>query len=536
MPRTADIVVAGAGHNSLVTAAYLAKAGYRVQVLDARPVPGGGAVTEEPLLPGYRIDTCSTGHTLIRANPLIAADEVGLMSRHGLRYVDPDPVAHVVFPDGASITMHLDIDRTVAEIARHSRADAESYRRLLSEWAEVSPLFLKRRFEPPGGPSIFDDLQTHPKGRIWQRRLMMSAADVIFLEFEEPHVRSFMLWVAAQTNVDLSQAGTGDLAYSIIAGRQKNSWSIPLGGSGRLIDALLDVLCSHGGEIDCNQTVARLILEDGRCTGVETTEGTRYFGERAVVSTIHAKHLIDMAPEACWPEEFRFGIRSYDVGMAAHGTYLLTKAAPVFRGVEGALSVVSAGYAAWPEDFLRRQFDIRRGRWLDDPAWLLIACPSLVDPDRTPHKGHQTVKILGPQAYAPPAGADPDRAAQDYADRCLALLRDHADNLDEGSILARMVKAPKDYEAANPHMIRGAFHGGDRGLAQSGLNRPAPGWGGYRMPIPGLYQTGGCTHPGGSITGVPGRNCAQVLLRDLGHDIATLADGSAVRAGSPAAG
>src|SRR5213080_5364760 len=96
----ADVVVAGAGHNSLITAAYLTKAGYRCRVLDARPVAGGGVASEESLLPGYLLDSCSTGHTLIQTNPLLVDDELGLLERYGLSYVQPDPFALVVFPDG----------------------------------------------------------------------------------------------------------------------------------------------------------------------------------------------------------------------------------------------------------------------------------------------------------------------------------------------------------------------------------------------------------------------------------------------------
>ena len=113
MTQTADVVVAGAGHNSLICAAYLARAGREVLVLDARPVPGGGAATEELLGPGYAIDSCSTGHTLIQTNPLLTRDELGLLGEQGLEYLQPDPVAHVTFPDGEHLTMWLDAERTV---------------------------------------------------------------------------------------------------------------------------------------------------------------------------------------------------------------------------------------------------------------------------------------------------------------------------------------------------------------------------------------------------------------------------------------
>src|SRR5438445_3022401 len=146
----ADVVVAGAGHNSLITAAYLTKAGYRCKVLDARPVAGGGVASEESLLPGYRLDSCSTGHTLIQSNPLLAGDELGLVSERGLTYLEPDPVAHVVFPDGESLTMWLDVERTCEEIARFCREDADAYRRLLGEYDAVKDVFTRFRFNPVG--------------------------------------------------------------------------------------------------------------------------------------------------------------------------------------------------------------------------------------------------------------------------------------------------------------------------------------------------------------------------------------------------
>ena len=149
----ADIVVAGAGHNSLLAACYLAKAGYRCLVLDARPVPGGGAATEELLLPGFGIDTCATGHTMIRVNPALLHDELGLAADYGLRYAEPDPVEQVAFPDGRQLTMWLDRDRTAEEMARFSAADAAAYLRLLDEYDQVKHIFSEAQFTPVGyGP------------------------------------------------------------------------------------------------------------------------------------------------------------------------------------------------------------------------------------------------------------------------------------------------------------------------------------------------------------------------------------------------
>ena len=527
----ADVVVAGAGHNSLITACYLAKAGYRCLVLEANGIPGGGAVTEELLLPGYAVDSCATGHTLLRTNPLLADDELGLVADYQITYADPDPVAHVAFPDGEHFTMSLDREATVAEFGRFSVADARSYERLLDEYDEVKQIFSRAQHTPSGlGPSLDQLLSEHPRGRVWQRRRMLSAWDVIRHEFESPHARSFLMWMAFQTNQALDVPGTGTLAYSVVFGRQQRSWSVLLGGSGRLVDALVSYIESHGGEVRCNRPVARLLVRDGRCEGVETETGERFRAKRAVVSTIHVVQLVDMVPAGTWPEELEYAVRTYDVGIPGFGVYCLSDVAPVFETREGPVAAVSAGTVSWPEDVLALGFALRHGRFVADVPWMLVATPTLVDPGRAP-EGHHTVKLLSQQAYEPPGGLSEWPAVKEaHARRQLDHLRRFAPGFTDEHILARLVKAPPDYEASNRHMVRGAFHGGDRGLAQSGPGRPAPGWAAHRMPLAGLYQTGATTNPGGSITGVPGRNAARVVLQDLGHDPDDVLRGAATAA------
>ena len=171
-----DFVIAGAGHNSLITACYLAKAGYSCVIVDARSIPGGGAATEEILGPGYAVDTCSTGHTLMLQNPIVRLDEFGLMEKYGLSYLHPDPVAHVALPDGEQITMSLDAEKTIKELDRYSAQDAQNYARLLEDSDENKPMLGKARSYPVGmGPSLKELLKEHPRGGIWARRLAMSA-------------------------------------------------------------------------------------------------------------------------------------------------------------------------------------------------------------------------------------------------------------------------------------------------------------------------------------------------------------------------
>jgi phytoene dehydrogenase-like protein len=520
MTQTADIVVAGAGHNSLITAAYLAKAGYECLVLDARPIAGGGAATEELLGPGYRIDSCSTGHTIIRVNPLLTNDELGLHADYGLEYLEPDPVGHVAFPDGEQLTMWLDLDRTCDEIARFAKRDAEAYRRLIAEYDEVKGIFGRARVTPPGfGPSLEEMLLEHPRGRIWLRRNAITAWDVIRREFEDRHVQAFMIWQAFQTLVPVDAAGSGVNAYSIIFGRQRRSWSVPRGGSGALTEALTRFLEDHGSTVLTGRQVSRLVLEDGRCAGVETDDGERWIARRAVLSTIHVKHLVEMAPRDAWGEEFVYGVDTYDVGVSGMACYLATDAAPEFQTPDGPRAAVSAGTVGWPEEVLELGRAARDGRPYDHGVpWLLVATPTLVDPDRAP-EGRHTVKLLSPQTWDLPEGVSSwDEHKETIFRRQLEHVRRFVPALSDEHILTSYVKSPADIEASNQHMVRGAFHGGDRSYPFSGRNRPVPGWADHRMPIPGLYQTGGTTSVGGSVTGVPGRSAAIVMLTDLGHD------------------
>jgi phytoene dehydrogenase-like protein len=515
-----DVVVAGAGHNSLIAAAYLTKAGYRCRVLDARSVAGGGVASEESLLPGYRLDSCSTGHTLIQTNPLLTGDELGLISERGLTYLEPDPVAHVVFPDGESLTMWLDVERTCEEIARFSRTDAEAYRRLLGEYDAVKDVFTRYRFTPVGfGPTLEEMLAEKPGGLRWLRRASLSAWDVVRHEFESRHVQAFMLWMAFQTAQPVDSAGSGPLAYSIVFGRQRRSWTIPRGGSGDLVRALVEVIEEGGGEVLCGQRVVSLVLEQGRCVGVQTDGGEQHLASEAVLSSIHVKDLVGMAPAEAWGDDFLYGIDTYDPGVAAFAAHYLTTEPPRYPLRDGGeLSVVSAGVAGWPERIVRMGRDVKEGRLVRDGAWLLFPTPTVADPSRAP-AGRHTVKLLGMQPYDPGNGPEEwERLRGEIAAVHLAHLRRAAPNLTDDKILAELVVSPPDLERSNPHMWRGTFHGGDRSLAHSGQRRPAPGWAQHRMPIPGLYQTGGTTHPGGSVTGGPGRNAAIVMLTDLGQD------------------
>jgi phytoene dehydrogenase-like protein len=327
-----------------------------------------------------------------------------------------------------------------------------------------------------------------------------------------------MLWMAAGTVQPFDRPETGLLAYSFVAGRQRNGWSIPKGGSGALPVALARYIEANGGVIQTSKPVNGLMLEGGRCVGVTTEDGSEYRAQRAVISTIHVKHLIEMAPKDLWGDAFTYGVETWDPGMSMFVAHYATTVAPEFPVDNGVVTCIAAGVATSEERMWQLLWDNRRGRVNTDDPMLLVLMPSVGDPSRAPNGIHM-VKVLTNHPYNIPGGPRKwDEIKEEVAARNLAQLRRFAPNLTDDKILATAIKSPLDQERRNRHNWHGSCHGGDMGPAQSGSWRPAPGWGDHRMPIPGLYQTGATTHPGGSVTGAPGRNAAMVVLKDLGRD------------------
>ena len=511
-----DFIIAGAGHNSLVAAAYLARAGLRVLVLEGRDQIGGNTITEELTLPGFRHDSCASAHVLIQTNPLLRENELEL-DRYGLEYLFPDPVVVMPFPDGASITMYRDRDRTAAEFARYSRRDAAAYHELLADWDSVKAIVNKGNQPAPTRPSeALAALEASPHGMEMARVRASSALDVVCERFEDEHVRAFLLWMAMMTAQPIDRPYTGFLPLSLTAGRQAFSWTTPRGGSGMLPQALATLIREHGGVLETGRWVERVLVEDGRAVGVRTREGLEYRAGRGIVSTIHLKHLPAAVGEAHLGDDFVRGVQRWRAGLTFFASHYALAEAPRYRTHGGFTSSVAMGAAGSVENLLAVCRDFRAGRLhLEDPM-LLCVCSSVVDPSRAP-AGKHTLKVVSYLPYELAEGPERwDAIKEEVADRLLAYVRTLAPNLTDDVILARHVESPLDLERRNPHNWHGSCHGGDQDPAQDGSMRPMPAYAGYRSPVPGLYLTGACTHPGGSVSAAPGRNAARAVLDDLG--------------------
>ena len=512
--KNPDIIVVGAGHNALITAAYAAAAGMKVLVVEGQEHAGGDTMTEELTLAGFQHDSCSTAHTLIQSNPLMRDNELRL-DAHGLRYLKPDPVVVMPFADGESISIYQDAERTVAEIRRFSPEDATAYRRLLADWEALRPLQATERNAPPLSPEAADALwRSGPLGDEGLRIRMASGLQIIQERFRNEYVQAFIAWLATLTLEPIDHPYTGILPFSLTAGRQTSGWAIPQGGSGSLPAALINIIRRQGGNVICGQWVRRIIVEGGRAVGVETDSG-EHFAEKAIVSSAHITQLPQALGDGL-DDESRSYIEHWRAGLTMFVSHYALSEAPRYRTHDGETEAVAMGAIESVQNLQLMLGDFYAGRLHIDKPFFLCLNPTVVDTGRAP-RGQHTLKVISKQPYELVDGPEHwDAIKQTVSESLLETFLSYTTNLKREHVLAAHVESPVDLERRNPNNFRGSCHGGAAMPSQSGWHRPAPAWSQYRTPVPGFYLTGSCTHPGGSVSGFPGRNAARTMLEDLG--------------------
>src|SRR5207245_4267591 len=275
--------------------------------------------------------------------------------------------------------------------------------------------------------------------------------------------------------------------------------AIPKGGSGSLPLALGRIIEDHGGHILTNKPVSRFILEHGRCVGIETESGEQFRARHAVLSTIHVKHLVNMAPAEAWGDNFLYGVETYKAGRSMFVAHYATTEPPEFIVDRGILSVVGAGITQTPERQLNIENDFHYGIITKEQPVMLVLTPSVEDPSRTP-EGKHMVKVISTYPYSLREGPEKwDEIKEEIAASNFEALRRYTPNLTNDKILATEIRSPLDLERYNSHNWHGSCHGGDLGPSQSETLRPVTGYAQPRMHIQGLYQTGDTTHTGGSV-------------------------------------
>lgn len=526
MAQGFDAVIIGGGHNGLVTAAYLARAGRKVVVLEKRELVGGCAVTEE-VWPGYRVSTAAYLTSLLQERIVNELD----LPRFGYRVDAKDPAFFSPFPDGRYFFMWQDRQKTLAEIAKFSRHDAEAYPRYeehlerLASVVESMLLTTPPEFPPRGVSDYIEYLKTAARFARLSRKEMVglvkiftqSAADFLDEWFESPEVK-----VTLATDGVIGASGgprSQGTAYILLhhcmgsVGGKRGLWGFVRGGMGAVSNAIAASARQSGATIRVNASVERIRVRDGRAKGV-VLEGGEEIDASVVISNAdpHVTFL-RLVEESALDPEFVAAIRRFRIEGTSLKMNLALSGLPDFRALPGAPGPQhGATMHICPSiEYVERAWDdAKYGRPSENPL-LELTIPTMYDPSLAPEGRHVMGIFL---QYAPYTlkGATWDELRDPFADRVIDLIEEYAPNI-RSIIVERQVLTPLDLERRFGITGGNIFHG-EMSLDQMYVMRPLAGWARYRTPIRGLFLCGSGTHPGGGVMGAPGYNAAREILKD----------------------
>ncbi|OLC53084.1 MAG: hypothetical protein AUH92_06555 [Acidobacteria bacterium 13_1_40CM_4_69_4] len=524
-----DVVVIGGGHNGLVTAGFLARAGLRVCVLERRDLVGGACVTEE-IAPGFRASTAAYIASMMR--PEVIRD-LGL-SQYGLRMTPCDPLLFVPSRSGRALFMYQDPRRTAAGIETISPRDARAYLEFDEEIKRLASYLEPFFMEPPpafeGGLASLRDLarlglrmrklNAEDAGRL-MLFLTASVTDLVDARFESAEVKNLIGCsnVLGAHNGPMTPCSASGLMFHSMSGGDALSQGYMghvHGGMGTISEALAGAARARGAVIRTGAEVAGILVEDGRAAGVVLSSGEE-IRARAVASNADPKRtFLNMLEPRHLEGRFIEDIRRIKMaGPCAKINYALSEP-PVLTqwpktGRELSPAERSDFTVCHGVEYHERAWDeAKHGRAASQP-YVDCVVPTHVDPTLAP-PGRAVLTAF--VQYAPYHLKDGDWSVEreELADRVTDAIDEVAPHFKE-SVLARDILSPVDLETRFGLTEGNIFHG-DLNLGQLFLGRPVPGWARYRTPIRGLYLCGAGTHPGGGVTGAPGYNASQQILKD----------------------
>lgn len=511
-----DVVIVGAGHNALVSACYLARAGLDVEVVEPRDVVGGAVSTVERF-GGYKMDVGSSAHIMVRHTGII--EDLDLADC-GLEYRDMDPWGFAPFgADG--LTFHVDLDDTCQSIAALcGDRDASAYHAFVTDWAARNTKVFQAFQDAPTGANLGRNLMSLGRGTgldgMELSRQFLTSGDALLDEhFDDERLKTALAWMGAQSGPPSHEVATADLVgwNAMLHVRPPGH---PVGGSGMLSVALAERFRRLGGTLRLGDGAASISAVDGRVRGVVTTGGDA-IAARTVLAGCHVLTTFDLVGDApgageAWIELVARGRRSVRTGNGIGMVVRLgTSALPRYAGGDG--SELRAMQLIAPDrTFLRRAHgDFVAGRPPTEPAALAMTFSSFDDTIAPP--GKHNVTIWGQwHPYALANGEDWDAIAEREGDKLISAV-DRAAPGFASTVEHVHVQTPLDLER-ELGLRNGQVMHVEMGLDQMFSWRPMPELSRYRTPLRGLYLTGASTHPGGGVFGASGRAAARALLAD----------------------
>jgi phytoene dehydrogenase-like protein len=515
MAQEFDAVVLGAGPNGLTCAAYLARAGAKVAVVERNLETGGGLVTQE--LAGFKMNYHATYMMLGELMPPCGDLELGA---EGVRFAYPEAQVSFLFSGRKSFTLFTDPARSVQSVAALSAVDAEPYAALRKEVDQLcEAILIPATFVPPVEP-VEQMMLFRESGALGER--MAEISEMTPLEYlqsfglRDPRVNAGLLYLSSMFGLEPDEGGMGFMA-PIYLSRLTHS-ALVRGGSHQLSSVLRRRIEEAGGIVIVGKGARHLVLSDNRVTGVELEDGTT-LKARAVVSTLNPEQtFLQLLSGDTIAPELREGAENYEwekwsLFVANWG---MLGAPPRYEGypevVDRSLITVM-GYES-VDDVLAHIREIEQGDFSRMAGHGTVA--SMHDPLMAPHHvTFGTPHTIRWESWAP-YDAPWDKEREAYAKRALDFWTGYAPNLAQANIRVSVAWSPKDIEAQLPTMKRGSIKHGAYTSLQMGYNRPFPECSSYRTPIPGLYLGGSSVHPGGMVTMGPGYNSARVVAEDLG--------------------
>ncbi len=525
---TLDAVIIGAGHNGMVCATYLAKAGLKVTAVERRSVVGGPVVTEE-VWPGYRISVAAFWMSLLQPKIMMDLD----LRKHGIEVLETPP-GFQPFADGGSIVFWPDTPRMVEEIRSFSAADAEAYPRFVAHMDSLMPYLRRLLFQIPVDPTTgrlrdigralslawrFRDLGARFYD-IWDL-LTLSAYDFLRRWFESERMLTVLGCYASGSGGNISPKTPGSayvLARPML--RDPNTPAGPgglvKGGMGAVTQALRRAAEAAGVTIKTDAEVSRIIVENGAARGVALANGERIDAKVVIANANAQTTFLRLVDKAHLPASFVAAVKRIRTDSSCFKINLATSQLPRWSAYEArGLNASNPGSITIAENLeeLEEAFEAaRHGRMAPRP-YLWILTPSAFDSTVAP-PGKHVVSVFG--GHVPYRLRDrdwDDSARNELYDAVMRQISRYAPGFGN-SVIHKQILVPQDLERMFD-LPGGHVHHGELSLDQIFFRRPVARYADYRSPVPGLYQCGASTHPGGGVTGVPGHNAAQILLEDL---------------------